>query len=87
MQLTNMMNGNMPVKHGERGRIMIRCTNCNYLCNKDPDGMILTCALTGQRVFINDLPFTVMSKCPKITEFEQEIEIEVKCDEDNSDRY
>jgi hypothetical protein len=44
---------------------MIRCTDCDCLCNNDPDGMVLVCKCTGQNVFVDDLPFTVMSRCPK----------------------
>jgi len=44
---------------------MIHCTDCDFLRNDDPDGMILTCKLTGQKVFIDDLPLTTMSKCPR----------------------
>jgi len=44
---------------------MIRCTDCDCLCNDDPDGMVLRCKRTSQRVFIDDLPFTAMSRCPK----------------------
>ena len=44
---------------------MIRCRDCDQLRNNDPDGMVLTCALTGQRCFIDDLPWTTMSQCPK----------------------
>lgn len=44
---------------------MIRCTDCDCLCNNDPDGMVLICKRTGQNVFVDDLPFTVMSRCPK----------------------
>lgn len=44
---------------------MIHCSNCEYLINKDEDGMVVTCILTGQRCFIDDLPLTTMSRCPK----------------------
>ena len=44
---------------------MIYCRDCDQLRNNDPDGMVLTCALTGQRCFVDDLPLTTMSRCPR----------------------
>lgn len=42
---------------------MIHCRNCPYLVNHDEDGLILTCTLTGQQCYLDDLPFTTMPGC------------------------
>ena len=44
---------------------MTHCSDCENLWNDDPDGMVLTCAATGRKCFIDDLPLTVMQGCPK----------------------
>lgn len=61
---------------------MIHCMICDCLVNNDPDGMVLTCTKTGQHVFIDDIPYGRMSKCPLD---DNEIEIEVKCNGNNPD--
>lgn len=43
----------------------VHCTACPHLESPDQDGLVLVCKLTGQRVFIDDLPLTVMSRCPR----------------------
>ena len=43
---------------------MTYCRRCPHLCNDDPDGMVLTCALSGQRCYLDNLPWTTMSECP-----------------------
>ena len=43
---------------------MTYCRRCPHLRNDDPYGMVLTCALSGQRCYLDNLPWTTMSECP-----------------------
>jgi hypothetical protein len=48
--------------------MMIYCRRCPHLRNHDRDGMVLICALSGQRCYLDDLPWTTMDGCPLILE-------------------
>ena len=54
---------------------MTNCTACPALRNNDPDGLIVTCAKTGQRCYIDDLGFGTMTKCPK----KEESSADIRC--------
>jgi hypothetical protein len=58
---------------------MTHCTACSDFRNNDPDGLIVTCARTGQRCYIDDLGFGTMTRCPeKSSSFRANILIIVK---------
>ena len=44
---------------------MVYCKACPHLTSDDSDGLILSCELTSQWCYVDDLPFTVMSRCPR----------------------
>ena len=47
----------------------VRCIDCGYFSNIDEGGgMVFQCELSSQTVFLDDLPFTCMSRCPLVLE-------------------